>query len=173
MASVVTARELARMHWQPGVALAKQSTRGTTFLINAIWITSAVLVLSEDRVNTGLSVAGIAVFVLGATIRVIAHSALRHEYSRGICAIEDHRLVSSGVYGILRHPLHFGMCLEVVGMSIVVDRPYADWVLVLSMLVVVCYRNRLEDLFLERLFGRRFRDYQRASWDLVDLVVRK
>lgn len=75
---------------------------------------------------------------------------------------EDHRLVTSGPYHLVRHPIDSSMLCLLLGTGLMIT----PWpMLLLSMLLFLVgteIRVRIEDALLELRFGDRFRQYQRT-----------
>lgn len=74
----------------------------------------------------------------------------------------DHELVTSGPYGVVRHPIYTSMLCVLLGTGFMITPPP---LLALSVLVFMTgteIRVRIEEKLLVSRFGDRFRDYQRS-----------
>jgi protein-S-isoprenylcysteine O-methyltransferase Ste14 len=81
---------------------------------------------------------------------------------------EARRLVTSGPYGVIRHPLYAGEMLVAVG--VVLSRPGLWSVLALGPFVAIqLLRAHYEEGLLTRTFPE-YRDYARRTWRLIPLV---
>jgi protein-S-isoprenylcysteine O-methyltransferase Ste14 len=78
----------------------------------------------------------------------------------------DQRVISTGPYAIVRHPLYVGLLIVVIGMPIALGSYWA-LLLVLPMLLLIVWRLQNEEAFLtESLPG--YRQYQQAvRWRLI------
>jgi protein-S-isoprenylcysteine O-methyltransferase Ste14 len=65
------------------------------------------------------AVAGLAFFILGAVANIVARFQLGLHWSDGIAVYEGHRLVSAGLYGVVRHPLYASLVLMLAGVGII------------------------------------------------------
>jgi len=90
---------------------------------------------------------------------------LEANFASNIVIFKNHRLVTSGIYSFIRHPLHLGIILELLGMSII-----AANIIILTMFVFICiiiiYRNRREDKALVQIFGDEARSYIKSVYSL-------
>ena len=99
-----------------------------------------------------------AAFVLGKHLRVDA------------VLISDHRLIRSGPYQIVRHPIYTSMlCILVATGSLI-----ASWYLFVAALSLFLIGTEIriitEEKLLESQFGDEFRNYRRAVKGLVPLL---
>jgi len=115
---------------------------------------------------------GYGLYLSGTGLRCWALRELGDLYDLTIVIHNDHKVVTSGPFRLMRHPLHFGNLLQISGL--VCFGPW--WLALLVILIaytVVCYLNRLEDrLLLERL-GSDYQVYYRRRWDVIDLILPK
>ncbi|KAJ7502725.1 hypothetical protein B0H11DRAFT_1711813 [Mycena galericulata] len=78
----------------------------------------SVLVLngSADRINVSpLFVVGIALTLLGAAIRYWCYRELGNLFTFEVSIRNDHKLVQTGPYHVVRHPAYTGVLLTVAG----------------------------------------------------------
>src|SRR5688572_31923332 len=62
-----------------------------------------------------LDVVGVAIFVGGVALRIWALRELGDFYDTDVAIQKEHKVVDSGPYRLLRHPLHMGTDLQIVG----------------------------------------------------------
>lgn len=128
---------------------------------------------------TGLDGVGLGVFALGTGIRMAALLALGRRYFGGIgvWAEDVHIVVDTGIYRALRHPLHLGTTVQIMGLACFVYGLTAWGAVGAAGMVgiswaILLYRNRVEDLYLlKQLAG--YAPYYHRAWDVIDLVWRK
>ncbi len=82
------------------------------------------------------------------------------------------RLVRTGPYHYMRHPIYFGVFLEVVGIPLATN----SWATLVFALVVnvplQVLRTYLEERRLIELFGEEYRRFQRENWAFWPLPKR-
>jgi len=83
---------------------------------------------------------------------------------------EDHELVQSGAYGVIRHPI-YGTLLGMLIVSMLVVTP-VEWMapLLAMFLVGTEIRVRTEDGLLESRFGEEFRRYRQRVRAYIPFV---
>jgi protein-S-isoprenylcysteine O-methyltransferase Ste14 len=102
-----------------------------------------------SAVFTLAAVAGLAFFLLGTLINIAARFQLGTGWSDGITVYEGHRLVGTGLYGLVRHPLYASLILMLLGVGFIYVNAL---VLALTSLVFVpmmIYRARREEETLQ------------------------
>ena len=131
--------------------------------------TTVVLALLMPS-DTG-TVLGIVAFVLmvgGITLRLSAVVTLGRFYSRRVRLLDDHRVVTTGPYRLVRHPAYLGTLAGHLGFILV----FAHWlplvVWVGLYLPMVLRRIALEEPVLFELDG--YAEYARQRQRLVPLV---
>jgi protein-S-isoprenylcysteine O-methyltransferase Ste14 len=136
-----------------------------TYLALLAW---AVLGVFAQELWHGGAV-GIPLLWLGSLLRAWAYRALGKHYTVTVFLRSDHALVQSGPYRWLRHPLHLGLNVEMLGLALM--RPgVATLCFVCVCLVVLLLRNRHEERALVDALGDSYRQYRHQAWDVIDLL---
>jgi protein-S-isoprenylcysteine O-methyltransferase Ste14 len=129
--------------------------------------------LRQSLPRTELLAAGVFVYGAGVALRYWAFHTLRHQWHVDVSDTDGARhLVREGVYGLIRHPLYFGACLEVVGLPVFLG---AGWALLFGVLVFIpleITRAYYEERFLGELFGPAYRQYKDEVWAFFPLPFR-
>jgi protein-S-isoprenylcysteine O-methyltransferase Ste14 len=142
-----------------------------------LWHLCYVLILGSTVVGIvervpGHVAPGWFVLLAGVALRGLAFRALGSMYSVFIEVRDRHRLIETGPYRFLRHPLHAGLVLEMLGLySITPQWPAA--VALAGAIAVLVVRNVAEDEHLTRELGEPYRAYRSRALDIVDLLPRK
>lgn len=109
---------------------------------------------------------GLAVQAAGLSIAVWARRHLGRNWSGAIAIKVEHRLIRSGPYRVLRHPIYTGILTMYAGTTLVTG----EWLAVigLAMAIFAYWRKlRLEDAVLAGAFGAEYDAYRRDTWALV------
>jgi protein-S-isoprenylcysteine O-methyltransferase Ste14 len=104
-------------------------------------------------------VLGFALMAAFVAVRFLALVQLGRNFSYDARITDGHSLVTGGIYGVTRHPLHLSFFGEVLGMAVISMNPLAIPVLA-ALLFVILHRNRMEDRMLEERFQDQFREYR-------------
>ena len=109
-----------------------------------------------------LSVTGLILFLVGVSIRLAGKSALGKYYSYGLRVLPDHRLVTSGIYRYVRHPISLAVLVYDPGIPLFFSSLYG-FVITLALIPLVLYRITIEERMLIQRFGDEYRDYMRRT----------
>jgi protein-S-isoprenylcysteine O-methyltransferase Ste14 len=109
---------------------------------------------------------GVAMFAAGGVLRVWPVFVLGRRFS-GLVAIQPgHRLVTDGIYAIIRHPSYLGLQVNALGWALAF-RAGAGVVLAALMLVPLLARIRAEEALLHAHFGAAYDAWRARTWRLV------
>lgn len=117
-------------------------------------------------VAPAIVVAGLALQAGAIGLAVWARRHLGRNWSGAITQTVDHRLVRSGPYRVIRHPIYTAMLGLVGGTALVSGELHA---LVAVVVIVVAYWRKipLEEHHLRGVFGAEYDAYRRDTWALV------
>jgi protein-S-isoprenylcysteine O-methyltransferase Ste14 len=133
----------------------------------------AEFLLRQHAPPPGLFATGLAIYVAGVTWRYWAFHMLRHQWHVDVSDTEGERhLVREGPYRLMRHPLYFGACLEIVGIPLFLGAWGALLFGVLVFIPLEVARGYYEERFLRELFGADYRRYADDVWALFPLPFR-
>jgi protein-S-isoprenylcysteine O-methyltransferase Ste14 len=121
---------------------------------------------------TLLDWSGLTLFIIGVLLRIRALRELGEFYDSDVSVQGDHQVISTGPYRYIRHPLHLGTDLQIVGLAFLAP-VWLALPLVVASLVLTVVRNRTEDQVLIEHLGLAYHDYYARTWDPVDIVYRK
>jgi protein-S-isoprenylcysteine O-methyltransferase Ste14 len=112
---------------------------------------------------------GLALLTLGGALRLAAVFVLGRRFTGLVAIQEGHRLVTSGLYGVVRHPSYTGMAAWIAG-YVLVFRCWLGLLLVAATLAILVARMNSEEALLEGEFGEEYASYRRRTWRLVPWV---
>ncbi len=127
-----------------------------------IYIITAVEVLWFHRPACwAVTAVGIALFLVSATVRLIAIRTLGKFWSLHLEIREGHRLVTGGIYQYMRHPAYAAIMLEVVSIPLV-GNAYGALVIGLGMYIpLLLIRWHREEREMVSKFGEQYEQYRR------------
>jgi protein-S-isoprenylcysteine O-methyltransferase Ste14 len=113
---------------------------------------------------------GAAVTVVGLLFAVWARIHLGTNWSRSVTIKQDHQLIMSGPYGVVRHPIYTGILTGFVGTAIALGqvRGFIAFVLVF---LALWYKLRMEENWMRGQFGAAWEAYSRRTAALVPFVL--
>jgi protein-S-isoprenylcysteine O-methyltransferase Ste14 len=109
-----------------------------------------------------LAVTGVVLTWVGIGLALWARWHLGQYWSARITLKEDHKLIRSGPYARLRHPIYSGLDLAAIGSAMAIDK----WRCVLGVcLIIVGYviKARREEAMLAAQFGDNFVEHSRYT----------
>ncbi|MBP0622005.1 methyltransferase family protein [Cupriavidus consociatus] len=109
---------------------------------------------------------GVLLFAGGGVLRLWPVFVLGHRFS-GLVAIQPgHTLVTTGIYGVIRHPSYLGFVVSSLGW-VLGFRSGVGVVLTLLMVPVLLARIRAEEALLLDQFGDEYAAYRARTWRLL------
>jgi protein-S-isoprenylcysteine O-methyltransferase Ste14 len=152
-----------------------RSNRWVIAVLTALGLIDAWLPAYTDRIGFltfGGEVvrwAGVVLYTAGGVLRLAPVFVLGRRFS-GLVAIQPgHRLVTDGLYGVIRHPSYFGLFILTLGWGLAFRSGVGVAIAVL-MLVVLLARIEAEERLLSETFGPEYDAYRSRTWRLVPYV---
>jgi protein-S-isoprenylcysteine O-methyltransferase Ste14 len=109
---------------------------------------------------------GVVLFAAGGALRLWPVFVLGRRFS-GLVAIQPgHTLVTSGVYGIIRHPSYLGLIVNSLGWALAF-RSGVGVLLTALMIPPLLARIRAEEALLRTQFGNEYDAYRRRTARLI------
>jgi protein-S-isoprenylcysteine O-methyltransferase Ste14 len=109
---------------------------------------------------------GLIIQGIGILLAVYARRHLGRNWSGEIAIKVDHKLVRTGPYRVVRHPIYTAVLTMYAGSAAVSGELHALLGLVLAAFAYG-RKVRLEEAVLMQSFGTDYRDYRSATWALV------
>lgn len=109
---------------------------------------------------------GVALVAAGGTLRLWPVFALGRRFSGLVAIQEGHTLVTTGIYGKIRHPSYLGLLLGALGWGLAF-RSSIGVLLALSFLPVVVVRIKAEEALLLSQFGAEYDGYRARTSRLI------
>jgi protein-S-isoprenylcysteine O-methyltransferase Ste14 len=109
---------------------------------------------------------GVVLTWIGIAIALWARWHLGQYWSARITIKEDHKLIRTGPYARLRHPIYSGLDLAVIGSAITIDR----WRCVFGVGVIIAgywIKARREEAMLTAQFGADYQEHCRHTGFLL------
>jgi protein-S-isoprenylcysteine O-methyltransferase Ste14 len=109
---------------------------------------------------------GVILYAVGGALRLWPVFVLGRRFS-GLVAIQPgHTLVTTGIYGVIRHPSYLGLLLCTLGW-VLAFRSVVGLLLVIAMIWPVVGRIRSEEALLRTRFGDEYDAYRARTTRLI------
>jgi protein-S-isoprenylcysteine O-methyltransferase Ste14 len=112
----------------------------------------------------------LALFAVACAISWTSAFALGRQHRVDAALESDHRLIRSGPYRLVRHPIYTSMIAVLVGTGILIAPWYLMAPALTFFLLGTAIRVRVEDRLLESRFGEEFRQYRRTVPAFIPFV---
>jgi protein-S-isoprenylcysteine O-methyltransferase Ste14 len=152
-----------------------RSNRWVIAALGVLGVLGAYLPAYTDRIDfltlggEGVRWLGVLLYAAGGVLRLAPVFVLGRRFS-GLVAIQpEHRLVTSGLYGFIRHPSYLGLFVLALGWGLAFRSGVGVLIAVL-MLIVVLARIESEERLLSESFGAEYDAYRARTWRLVPYV---
>jgi protein-S-isoprenylcysteine O-methyltransferase Ste14 len=116
---------------------------------------------------------GVAAFVGGFWLRVVAVHTLDAHFSPLVELREDHELVTHGPYAWVRHPAYLGSLLWAVAPPLLLGSVVGLAAAAVVYYPALRYRVKVEEALLAGRFGDRWEAYRRAVPALIPRPARR
>lgn len=113
---------------------------------------------------------GAALTFIGLLFAVWARYHIGRNWSGVITLKEDHALIRSGPYALVRHPIYSGLMLAIIG-SAIARGDIAAALAIVAVLYAVLRRMRIEESWMSETFGLAYADYKASTPALVPFLV--
>jgi protein-S-isoprenylcysteine O-methyltransferase Ste14 len=95
---------------------------------------------------------------------------LRANWSATVTVKQQHELIRSGPYAIVRHPIYSGILLAFIGSALA--RGQWRGVLALAIVIVALWRKmRLEERWMSETFGDEYQRYRARTAALIPFLL--
>jgi protein-S-isoprenylcysteine O-methyltransferase Ste14 len=114
--------------------------------------------------------AGVPLLLVGFVVRIVSRLALGKQFSGHVQTTENHRLVTTGIYGSIRHPAYLGYLCLLVGFPITFGSIGGLACAFALGIPALIYRIRIEESALERWFPDEYHVYRAKTRRLIPFL---
>jgi len=116
-----------------------------------------------------VALAGLGVQAAFFLLALWSRRHLGRNWSTKVRIAEDHKLIRSGPYRFVRHPIYTALLGMALGTTIVSGQYHS--LLGLLIIAIAYWRKiRIEEAALREAFAAEYDEYRRKSWALVPLI---
>jgi protein-S-isoprenylcysteine O-methyltransferase Ste14 len=110
----------------------------------------------------------LAIFVTAAGIglAIWARFYLGENWSSAVSIKVDHKLIRTGPYAWVRHPIYSGLLLAMIGTALARREPRGLFA-VLLLWIGFWIKSRMEEGFMRKTFGEEYEVYSRSTGALI------
>ena len=157
--------------------ITKSGDKGSIWLLTlsitlGYWLSFILAATKIGRIyhwNTFFAIGSILILT-GLITRVTSILKLKQQFTYTVTKIENHELIETGLYKIIRHPGYLGQLIIFLGISICLS----NWLSIILMIIPVLlgYLNRInvEEKFMVEQLGEKYFDYQKRTKKLIPKI---
>lgn len=119
-----------------------------------------------------LTLVGVATVLVGQTVRSVAMVQAGRSFNHHVQETKkaSHVLVTTGIYGTLRHPSYFGFYWWVLGIQLAMGNIFCFLAYVVVLHRYYSHRIPFEESFLVKFFGGEYVDYRNKVGTKIPFV---
>ncbi len=113
---------------------------------------------------------GAAITAAGLLFAIWARHDLGANWSRSVTIKQDHQLITSGPYALVRHPIYTGILTGFLGTALALDQIRGP-IAFLLVFAALWYKLRMEEHWMRGQFGDAYAAYSRRVAALVPFIL--
>lgn len=113
---------------------------------------------------------GVVIAVSGLFFAIWARELLGRNWSRSVTLKQDHELITSGPYALVRHPIYTGILTGFLG-SAIAEGQVRSLIAFLLVSLVLWGKLRLEEQWMRSHFGETYGTYAHRVAALVPFIL--
>lgn len=113
---------------------------------------------------------GTVFFAAGVYLRHLSIKQLGKYFVTKVQITGDHKLITEGLYGRIRHPSYTGLILGFLGAILFLRAPLAAVLFVALGIPAYFYRIKIEEQALLSAFGRQYENYMGRTYALLPYI---
>jgi protein-S-isoprenylcysteine O-methyltransferase Ste14 len=134
------------------------------------WFEPTVLGTQILPSNLGVYYTGLALAALGAAFAIWARLYLGRNWSGFVTVKQDHELIRSGPYALVRHPIYTGFLLAIFGTAIV-EAQIRGFLAFVIFSIAWHFKARVEERFMVEQFGQQYEVYRCQVKGLIPYIL--
>jgi protein-S-isoprenylcysteine O-methyltransferase Ste14 len=138
-----------------------------SFFVPFLWMTTPVFAVADYPLRPAPFAAGVLCYGFGLWLFHRSHADLGDAWSITLELRRDQRLVTSGIYRRVRHPMYLALLVFSLGQGLVLPNWIAGPSYLVAMGLLVALRLGPEERMMRARFGADYADYARRTQRLV------
>jgi protein-S-isoprenylcysteine O-methyltransferase Ste14 len=123
----------------------------------------------EAQFNT-FRIIGLVIFIIFSWIQIWSYKLLGSSYSQDIIIQKNHKIITAGIYKIIRHPQYLSQILSDLGAAVALMSYIALPFIILLEIPLFIMRAMLEDKLLKKHFGEEYLSYKNKSGFMIPFI---
>lgn len=116
-----------------------------------------------------LQLGGVILAIIGLIVAIVARKTLADNWSSNVDIKKNHKLITKGVYSVVRHPIYTGIIAMGIG-SVMVDPTIPDILFFLIMIGYLNFKKNTEEKLLSKHFSKDYASYKKKTKALIPFI---
>ncbi len=135
--------------------------------VPAVWVFTGFPAAFDHAANPILVVLGLIIFAISLRLFRLTHKALGAMWSHSLDLRENHKLVTSGIYEKVRHPMYSAFWLWALAQPFLLANWIAGFSGIVGFGILYFLRVGQEEAMMEQRFGEDYRVYRTRTKRVV------
>jgi protein-S-isoprenylcysteine O-methyltransferase Ste14 len=143
-----------------------------TFIAISVWLVSIlnfIFFRNGGEYLTSTSVLGIVLLIFGLGIYVGGLLTLGEYYSSKVRFLPNHKLLTTGIYKYIRHPLYLGQIFFTISIPLILGSLYG-FLIALLLIPLFLYRIGIEERAMAYKFGKDYVMYIQGTKKFIPYI---
>jgi protein-S-isoprenylcysteine O-methyltransferase Ste14 len=138
-----------------------------TFLLPLVWTVSPVFSFADYPLHPSNFIVGTVGLAVGLWLFYKSHADLGRNWSTTLEIRDQHRLVTRGLYTVVRHPMYLSLLVYSAGQTLVLPNWIVGPAYGVAMALVFALRLYPEERMMLEEFGEQYEVYMRRTKRLI------
>lgn len=116
-----------------------------------------------------LQILGIFLTFIGLVIAVTARKTLAGNWSSTLDVKEEHKLITTGIYQYMRHPIYTGVLLMLLG-TLCAFLSFNEFIIFFCATLLFIFRMRQEEALMTKTFPKDYPAYKKRTKRLIPFI---
>jgi protein-S-isoprenylcysteine O-methyltransferase Ste14 len=135
-----------------------------------LWIVTPFLAFADYTLSPISFGMGVAFFVLGLWTFYRSHADLSTNWSLSLNILENHTLITTGIYKNIRHPMYAAIFLQGLGQALIASNWLVGPSNLCAFLLLFAFRLRPEEQMMAQHFGPDYETYRNRTKRIIPRV---
>ncbi len=138
-----------------------------TFIITLVAVPVEYIYL-QKQVSWPVMITGILICLTAAFVRLKGHLDLGYGFSTRVEKQKSHKLITSGIYSLIRHPMYLAIILLLTGACIMLKSAFS-WIFLILNFYTLYIRIKKEETFMMENFPE-YESYMKKTYKLFPFL---
>ncbi len=126
---------------------------------------------AADYLSSSIAIlAGAAVYLAALLVFRLSHKSLGKNWSISLDIREKHRLISSGPYRLVRHPMYTSFLLMAIGQALLLPNWIVALAGILGVALLVSLRLKKEEAMMLEVFDKEYASYMHRTKRMIPYI---